>query len=170
MFWSRSFRAFEKLHSSVSIISQLFKLWSSSFCSKSLKIYVDLKNAIKVAENVLGFWDNYVRTSSGKISLLRREYMWWLVNLSKDSLKISDLIKRDLSVLNLSDVNGKLASKSQRESFQQCFGPVNSFTSKRCSEGGAFWHSRNHILRCQQLQKYLSDEAHLFFQSVQKFM
>ena len=166
------------------------------------KIFVYLKNAIKIAENVLGFWDNCVRNSSRKISLLWRECMWSLVSLLKQSAKFSHLTKRDLSVLDLSDINGKLASKNQGETFQQCFGPVNSFmwlpvnllthspkiydltnrdfsdldlsninwklaskhrretfqlclgpvnsvTSKGCSQAGAFEYSRNHILRCQ---------------------
>ena len=34
--------------------------------------------------------------------------MWSPVNLLKHSPKISDLTKRDVSILDLSDINGKL--------------------------------------------------------------
>ena len=46
----------------MSITSQILKLgcWSSS--SKCFKFYVDSKKAIKIGENVEGFWDNGVWT------------------------------------------------------------------------------------------------------------
>ena len=44
----------------------------------------------------------------GKISQFRWQYMWTFVNLLKHSPKISDLTKRDVSGLDLSDINGKL--------------------------------------------------------------
>ena len=71
------------------------------------------------------------------------------VNLLKQSPKISDLTMRHLSVLDLSDINGKLASKHRRHAFQQCFGPVHSLPSKVYSEAGAFEHSRKQIIRCR---------------------
>ena len=141
-----------------------------TFFFKVFKISCIFQTCNENPENVFGFWYNCVRTSSGKISLLRREYMWSLVNLLKHSPKISDVTKRDPSVLDLSEINGKFASKHRRETFQQCFGLANSFTSKGSSEAGAFGHSTHHILRCQELQNYLRYEGHLFFQSVQKFM
>ena len=64
---------------------------------------------MKIAENFFGFWDNFVRTLSGKISLLRREYIWSHVSLLKHSPKIFDLVRRGLTILDLSDMNGKLS-------------------------------------------------------------
>ena len=122
------------------------------------------------SENVFGFWDNCIWSNSGKMSLLRREYMWLPVNLLKHSPKISDLAKGDLSVLDLPGINGKLASKHRRDTFQHCFRPVNSLTWKRCFEAGAFVHSRKHILRCQKLRKYSSYVVHLLFQTVQNLI
>ena len=113
-----------KPHSLVSTTSEIFKLWSSSFSSKCSKFHVDLKNAIKITENVFCFWHNCMLTSWWKISLLRQEYMLSTVNLLKHSPKISNLTKRDLSELDLSDINGKLAKKHWCPTFQQCFGPV----------------------------------------------
>ena len=149
VFWRRSFRAFKKLHFLVSITSETFKLCSSSFFWKCSKFHVDFKKAIKVGHNVLGLLDNFVRTSWVKIFLLRQEYMWSPVNLLKGSPKIPDLTKRDLSVLHLSQINGKIGYIYWRYTFEQCFGPVNSLTSKGYSEAGAFGDSWNHILRCQ---------------------
>ena len=165
-----SFRAFKKPHSSLSITSEIFKLWRSSFSSRCSKFQLDLEKRIKIGAEVFGFWYDCVGTNCGKFSLLKWEYMCSSVNMLKHSPNISHLTIRDLSVLDLSNINGKLLTKHRRDTFQQSFRPANSLPSKVYSEAGAFGHSRNHILRCQELQKYSSYEAELFSQSVENFM
>ena len=64
---------------------------------------------MKIGANFYAFYDNCVGTSCGKISILRWEYMWLPVNLLKQSRKISDLTKRDVSVLDFSDDHGEIA-------------------------------------------------------------
>ena len=107
MFWKRIFRAFREPHYSWSRNSEIFQLWSSSFFSKCSKFDVYLKNGIKIAENVFGFWHNFVQTSCGKISLMRWEYMWSPVKLLKHRPNISDLNKTDVSVLDISHIKAK---------------------------------------------------------------
>ena len=76
--------------------------------SKCLKVYVDFKNAIKVAENGFGFDDNCFGTFSGNFSQLWQEYIWSDINVLKDDPNISDPTNRHDTQLNLFDINGKL--------------------------------------------------------------
>ena len=71
--------------------SETFKLWSWSFLSKCVKVCVDSKNAIKIAEKDFNFWDNGVLTCCGNFPQLSWEYMWLAVNVLPNSPKISDL-------------------------------------------------------------------------------
>ena len=62
--------------------------------------------------------------------LLRLVYMWSVVNLLKDSPKISDLTKRDFSVLDLSDIHGKVAEKHRRAHFSSVLWPLTRWLQK----------------------------------------
>ena len=76
------------------------------FFSKCKKFYIYFKNAIKVSEKICGFWDNNAWNRYKNFSQFWQEYMWSPVKVLTNSPKISNLIKRDVSELTLSGING----------------------------------------------------------------
>ena len=79
------------------------------FFSKCSKLYVDSKNAIKYWQKVFEFGDKCIWIASGTFSLLWREYLSLAVNVLTNSSKISDLMKREVFWLNLSQSVEKVA-------------------------------------------------------------
>ena len=75
------------------------------FFSKREKCFVELKNAIKICDNVNGFEDKCIRICCVNLSQLWQECMWWAVNVLKSSHKISDLTQGDVFELNLAEIN-----------------------------------------------------------------
>ena len=67
---------------------------------------------MKITKISSPFEDNYVWTSSTNFSQLWGQYKWSAVNVLTTSIKILDLIQRDVFELKLSWINGKLGSKS----------------------------------------------------------
>ena len=117
VFWNRSLQTLKEPCFSESITCEIFKLWSWSSCSKCVRFYLDWKNAIKISENVSGFWDNGVWTCLWNFSELWQRDLWAGVNLLPECPKISHLTKRDLFQLNFSWLNGKLRWKCCRANF-----------------------------------------------------
>ena len=85
---------------SESAITEIHRLWGSSFFWKCSKFNVDLRNAEKIWEKVFCFWDNSIWIGFVKLSLLRREYLSSAVNVLTNSLKIFHSTKTDFSQLN----------------------------------------------------------------------
>ena len=54
--------------------------------------------------------------------------------------------------------------------FQEFWGLVHTFTAKAFSETRPLMHLNQHIFRKQQIQKYLTYEAHCFFQNIGNLM
>ena len=77
-----------------SITSEKLKLWRWYFVSKSSKLYVDFKIAIKLVQNAYRFEDNCVWACCGNLCQLWQEYMWSLVNVLKNGPNILDTTKR----------------------------------------------------------------------------
>ena len=67
-------------------------------------------------------------------------------DVSINSFKISDLTKRDVLQLNISQTDDNRIKVLPRR-FQQCLGPVEKLTAEGCSEAGLFRHLRNNALR-----------------------
>ena len=78
------------------------------FFSKYSKFYVDLKNLMKLEENVDGCSDNNVWTRSSNFYQLWQEYIWSPVNMLQIGPKISDTTNRNDTQLNFFDINGTL--------------------------------------------------------------
>ena len=108
----------------------MFRVWSWSFFSKCAIIYADCKNGIKSVGSVSSFWDNGVWICCRNISKLWREYMWSAVNVLPKRPKVSDLNKRNVSLLNFSWLNGKLGWKSCRADFNSVRHPSTGCLSK----------------------------------------
>ena len=60
------------------------------------------KKAITYSKKVFSFWNKCIWNGCGKFSLLWREYLSSIVNVLTNSPKISDLTKREVSQLALS--------------------------------------------------------------------
>ena len=72
------------------------------------------------------------------------------VNVLKKDPNISDPTERHETKLNLFDVNGMESSrKGAAVQIEQCFGQLNTLTSKQCSETGTFTHSSKYIFENQ---------------------
>ena len=80
---------------SESLISELQKLWGSSFFSKSSKFRLDFKKAEKLQEKVFCFSDNFVWIGMVKFCLLRTGFFSSLANVLTNSPKIWHVNKRD---------------------------------------------------------------------------
>ena len=63
----------------------------------------------KIEKKSFYFWDNGVWTGSAKLYTLQREYLLSAVNVSTNSLMISDQTNADLFQLNKSQIHGKIA-------------------------------------------------------------
>ena len=170
VFWNRSFLAFKSPRLSDWISSQIFKLWSWSFFSKCAKFYVDFENARKVWQKVFSFGGNVVWTCCLNLSELWGEYMRLAVNVLASRSKISDRPKKRCFLTQFGPAWWKSRVKLQPWKLQQCLQAVNTLIPERCSETEGFGHSSNYIFRSQWLLKYLSYEAHLFFQKAQNFI
>ena len=59
----------------------------------------------KFLQNVFGIFDNCVTVTCGKFSLSWQEYLPSPVNMLTNSLKISNLTKREVFQLNLSQID-----------------------------------------------------------------
>ena len=93
--WKRIFLHIYLRAFSPSLISEINKLWGSSFIGKCSKFNVDFKNAKKNSLKISCFWDNRIWNGCCKLSLLRREYLSRQVNALRNSFKTWDISKRD---------------------------------------------------------------------------
>ena len=73
---------------SESVISEIQKLWGSSFFSKWSKLNLDFKSVAKSWEKVFCFSDNCIWIGKVKLSLLRRGYFSSIANVLTSSPKI----------------------------------------------------------------------------------
>ena len=73
---------------SESVISEIQKLWGSSFFSKYSKFNVDFKNAAKDWEKKIFFWENSTWICIVKLSVLRTIYFSSLASVLTSSPKI----------------------------------------------------------------------------------
>ena len=82
-------------HISESVISQIQKLWGSSFFSKYSKFQLDFKKEGKILRKMLCFSDNCIWNCTVKLSLLRSGYFSLGDNVLTSSPKIGHVNKRD---------------------------------------------------------------------------
>ena len=85
---------------SESIISEIQKLWGSSFASKYLKCNLDFKNVARNWKKVFCFWGNCIWTGIVKLSLLRTGYFSFSANFLLGSTKIWHVNRREFFQLN----------------------------------------------------------------------
>ena len=86
------------------------------------------------------------------------------------SLKISDTTETEFFQLKIFYSDKKKKTKLLPFRFQQCFRPFNMLTVHKCSENGIFSHLSDHAFCSLYFLKYISYEAHLFFEKVQNFL
>ena len=85
---------------SESVISEIQKLWRSSFFSKPSKFQIDFKNAAKISEKLSCFCYNCIWIGIVKLSLLRTGYFSSVANVLTSSPKILHVNKREFFQLN----------------------------------------------------------------------
>ena len=100
VFWSGIFQTFIKSPIAQTVISDIHRVWGSSFCWKCSKFNADFKNEAKNCEKVFCFCDNSIWIGSVKLPLLRREYLSSAVNVLRNSLKILHSTNLDFFQLN----------------------------------------------------------------------
>ena len=76
--------------------------------SKCSKFNAHLRNAIKNQEKFFCFSDNGASSCYHKFCLFRREYLSSVVNVLKNSVKISDQTKAHFVQLNLPRIHEKI--------------------------------------------------------------
>ena len=84
--WNGIFQTFISSPFSESAISKINRLWGWSLIWKSSKFNVVFRNGEKNWETVFCFWDNSIWSGCVKLSLLRREYFSFAVNVLTNSL------------------------------------------------------------------------------------
>ena len=134
VFWSKTFYTFEWQPLSEKIISEISRLWHSSFFSKYCKFLAHFRNAIKNPERVFRFWDNSVWSCCRKFCILRQEHLPPAVNVLANSLKIFNQSKAVFFQLNLPGIHGKKSIIVVRCYFQRRLEPVNMLITEWCSE------------------------------------
>ena len=82
------------------VISEIQKLWGSSFFSKYSKFNLLFGKAEKNWQKVFFFWDNCIWIAMVKLSLLGTGYFSWGANVLTSSTKISHVNKGDFFILN----------------------------------------------------------------------
>ena len=103
----RDFFDFVWLRFSQFLISEIYKLWRSSFFSKYSKFSLNFKNVAKIRENWFYFWNNCISISSLKLSLTRTEYLSSGFHVLTDSSKIVHFTNRQFFQLNFFPVINK---------------------------------------------------------------
>ena len=83
------------------IISEIQKLWLSSFDSKCSKFNLDFRNAAKNSEQFFCFSDNWILIGILKLTLLRTGYFSSPANVFTSSPKVCHVNKRDFFEHNL---------------------------------------------------------------------
>ena len=87
---------------------EITRLGYSSFFKKCFKFNAHFRNAIKNTENAFCFLDNGASSYCVKFSMFRREYMSSVVNMSTNSVKISDQNEEDFALLSLPGIHEKI--------------------------------------------------------------
>ena len=87
----------------------MHNLWESSFFSECFKFEVDFRNKAKIQKGFLYFLDNCIGIGCGRFSLLSGVYFSLVVNVLISSPKISDVTKRDIFQLNVSQSDEELS-------------------------------------------------------------
>ena len=72
------------------------------FFLKCLRLNVDFRNAVKNAEKLFSFFDNFILIDSFKFSLLPGKYFPSGVNVLTNGLQISDITKKEFFQLKYS--------------------------------------------------------------------
>ena len=150
-----------------SVISEIHELWRSSFFWKCSKVDLDFKNAEKKRKKVFCFLDNCIWIGSVKLSLLRREYLPFAVNVLTNSPEILHITKRNYSIFftRISKYD-----KCAVVQISTVFGTVYHVACRRVCWSETFWTFSNHVFRIPWLQKYMGYEGHLFIQNVQSLI
>ena len=134
VFWSKTFYTFQYQPLSEKIISEIIRLWHSSFFSKFSKFHAHFRNGIWNLEKVFRFSDNSVWSGGRIFCILRQEYLSSAVNVLANSLKIYDQSKGVFFLLNLPGIHGKKRIMVMPCYFQRCFEPLNPLITEWCSE------------------------------------
>ena len=93
----RDFSGIYLIAFSESAISEIQKLWGSSFFSKRSKCELDFKHAANNWEKVFYFWDNCIWIGIVKFSLLRTGYLSLAANVLTSSPRFYMLIRETFS-------------------------------------------------------------------------
>ena len=115
---------------SQSVISEIQKLWRSSFDSKCLKFNTDFKNGAKNSEKVFCFSDNCIWIGIVKLSLSRTGYFSSTANVLRSSPKIWDFNKRDFFQINFLVSDQWIWSKWCEALFKSAWEPLPCCLSK----------------------------------------
>ena len=149
------------------MISEILKLWFSSFFSKCSKFCLNFKAAMKIWQKAFNSLHKRIWVGCKKFSLLEREYLSLAVNMLTNSSNILYLTKKDVFPSHLISQWWKSRTKEISCWFQHCCGPANTLNTEECSETVPFRHLSNHIFWRQQFRKYLTYETNVFFKMFQ---
>ena len=129
---------------SESIISEIQKLWGSSFASKYLKFNLDFKNVARNWKKVFCFWGNCIWTGIVKLSLLRTGYFSFSANFLLGSTKIWHVNRREFFQLNW-------IGRGQWR-FQQRLCTFTMLLFQGSSQTALFRHLSNHVFAVRNLR------------------
>ena len=118
-----------------------------NFFSKYSKFNIDFKNAIAIPKKDFEFLDNCIWTSCGNFSLLWRQNFLSPVNLLTKGPNFSDLTKRDVFQLSLSQIDRNISKyskfhvdfKNAIKFSQNVFGFLDDCTWTVCRNFSLFW-------------------------------
>ena len=132
---------------SESVISEIKKLWRSSFVSRCSKSNLDFKNVAKNSEKDFCFWDNCIWIGIVKLSLLRTGYFSSAANVLRSSPKIWHVNKRDFFKFNWPLQYSMNMIKMLWCRFQQCLGTFTMLFVEGSSEKTLFRHLSDYVFR-----------------------
>ena len=139
MFWNKTSYAFKYPRFSEWLISEILKLWGSSFFSKCSKFYMDSKNAMKYDWNAFYFSGKFIQIGVSKFRVLWQEYLASADNWLTYSPNISDLIKREVYQLYLYQSDKIVGKMLSSVSFWSVWDPLARWLSKHVLEQEQLW-------------------------------
>ena len=147
----------------------IYKLWWSSFFWNVQNLIQISKMLKKNMRNLFSFLDINIWICCIKLSLLRREYMSWVVNVPTNNPKILYITKRDISKVKLPTVINKDDKGFVMET-STVFRTVSNVTCWKVLGNGHF----QTFIWARFLQSIISETYELwgssFFQNVQNLI
>ena len=139
-------------------------MWDSSILKKCLKFDLGFRNAKTHWGKTFCFLYNCIWLGCGNFSLLRRVLLFCSHCVNKQSQDCRYQSERHFPTQFISEWwNNLIKVLSCR--FQKCLGVLNMLPLEGCSKTERFRKLSYHVFRSLSFQKYISFEAHVFFQN-----